>query len=211
MKCVVYGIGSSYLREVVETLRRRGIEVAAFVNNQPGSPHPEGLSPVVPAAELDPGLLQLPVLLPLTMPANRRKIAAEAGARGFTKYLTLVDPLAVVASDCRLGEGLLVNAGSVIGARCDFGRFVLVNRSASIAHDVMLGDFATIGPGAVLGGQCKVEAGAFVGIGAVVAPGVTVGRDAVVGAGAVAVRDVPAHCTVFGNPARVIRQGRDAP
>lgn len=36
--------------------------------------------------------------------------------------------------------------------------------------------------------------------------GVTAGDNVVVGAGCVVVHDVPANCTVVGNPARVIRQ-----
>ena len=210
MRCIVYGIGSPYLHEVVETLRRSGIEVAAYVNNQPGSPNPDGIDPVTAAADMEPGWRALPVVLPLTSPVNRRTVEREARALGFADYPSIIDPTAVAAADLRCGEGLLVNAAAVIGTRCTFGRFVLINRSASIGHDVALGDFVTIGPAASLGGMCRVETGAFIGIGAVIAPEVTVGPDAFVGAGAVVIRDIPEACTVFGNPARVIRRDRRA-
>ncbi|MBJ3763481.1 sugar O-acetyltransferase [Maribius pontilimi] len=42
----------------------------------------------------------------------------------------------------------------------------------------------------------------WIGGGAIVLPGVTVGDGAIIGAGAVVTRDVPAHTTVKGNPAR---------
>ena len=45
---------------------------------------------------------------------------------------------------------------------------------------------------------------AFVGAGAIILPGITIGARAVVGAGAVVTKDVPADCTVAGNPARPI-------
>lgn len=46
----------------------------------------------------------------------------------------------------------------------------------------------------------------FIGARCIVMPGVQIGDHAIVGAGSVVVRDVPAHCMVAGNPARVIRE-----
>lgn len=44
----------------------------------------------------------------------------------------------------------------------------------------------------------------FVGINAIILPGVTVGPDSIVGTGSVVTKDVPPHCVVAGNPARVV-------
>jgi len=41
-----------------------------------------------------------------------------------------------------------------------------------------------------------------------VIPGVTIGESAIVGAGATVVRDIPAHVTATGCPARVVKQNR---
>lgn len=46
-----------------------------------------------------------------------------------------------------------------------------------------------------------------IGINSIVMPGVTIGDHVVVGAGSVVTKDVPAHCIVAGNPARVIQSG----
>jgi len=205
VRCIVYGTGSTYLGDVVETLARAGVDVAAYINNLPGSADPEGLAPVAPASEIAPEWLDLPVVIPLITPGFRKALEAETRARGFSEYPVIVDPAAVAARSGAYGEGMLVNAGSVIGAGCRIGRFLLVNRKASIGHDLIAGDFVTIGPGADIGGGCQIEDGAFIGIGAVLAPGVTVGRNAIVGAGAVVMRDVPAGATVLGNPAKVIK------
>jgi acetyltransferase-like isoleucine patch superfamily enzyme len=51
----------------------------------------------------------------------------------------------------------------------------------------------------------KLSRACFVGAGAIILPGVTVGESAVVAAGAVVHRDVPAHTTVGGVPAKIIK------
>lgn len=204
---IVYGIGSSYVYEVDETLKRLKFSVTAYVNNLPGSPDPEGLTPIVNPAQIDPAWLQLPLTIPLITPGHRLVVHGETLRFGFKNFPTLIDPTAVVASTSHFEEGCSVNAGVVIGAKCRFGRFVLINRSASIGHDCVIEDYGTLGPGALLCGNCLIKAGAFIGGGATIAPKVTVGRNAVVGAGAVVVKDVPDHCVVVGNPARIIREG----
>lgn len=46
----------------------------------------------------------------------------------------------------------------------------------------------------------------FVGMNSIILKGVTIGDNAVIGAGSVVHEDVPANCTVAGNPARIIKQ-----
>lgn len=47
----------------------------------------------------------------------------------------------------------------------------------------------------------------FIGNHAIIMPGITIGDEVIVGAGSVVTKDVPSHCIVAGNPARVIRTG----
>lgn len=47
----------------------------------------------------------------------------------------------------------------------------------------------------------------LVGICAIIMPGVRVGKQVIVGAGSVVTKDVPDHCVVAGNPAKVIKTG----
>ena len=48
----------------------------------------------------------------------------------------------------------------------------------------------------------RIGANCYLGPRAIVMPGVTIGDNAVVNAGSVVTKDVPAHATVSGNPAR---------
>ena len=56
------------------------------------------------------------------------------------------------------------------------------------------------------GAPVTIEDGAYLGFGCVVGPGVTVGKGAFVGEGAVVLDDIPPHCAVYGNPARVTKR-----
>lgn len=56
----------------------------------------------------------------------------------------------------------------------------------------------------------RIGSHCFIGARSIVMPGVCVGDHAIVGAGSVVIRDVPPHCMVAGNPARVIRDKIDA-
>lgn len=47
----------------------------------------------------------------------------------------------------------------------------------------------------------------FIGANAIVMAGVRIGDEVVVGSGAVVTKDVPSHCIVAGNPAKVIKTG----
>lgn len=46
----------------------------------------------------------------------------------------------------------------------------------------------------------------FIGSKAVIMAGVTLGDEVVVGTGAIVTKDVPSHCVVAGNPARILRK-----
>ena len=53
----------------------------------------------------------------------------------------------------------------------------------------------------VIGKKC------FIGAGAIILPNVTIGDQVIVGAGSVVTKDIPSHCAVGGNPAKVIKTG----
>src|SRR3546814_346852 len=170
-----------------------------------------------------------------SIPADRRAPAPSDYA-AFCAGSWIVPPVEVTGADrIEVGAGVvMLELGSLAvgpGARLVIGDGTRLARdvhvrctsSVTIGPDVSTSDYVAItdtwGPAPGEGpdpavpappsAPVVIERGAYLGCSSVVGPGVTIGEGAFVGEGAVVVDDVPAHCVVYGNPARVTRIGRE--
>ena len=103
-----------------------------------------------------------------------------------------------------MGDGAAIGDGAEIYnvAPITLGARAVVSQQAFLcaaSHDHRREDFPLTTAPITLGARAWVAARA------IVLPGITIGDGAVVGAGSVVTRDVPAGCTVAGNPARILR------
>jgi len=135
----------------------------------------------------------------------RRKLFQMACELGF-QMINAVHPDATLARSVRLGAGVAIMAKAVLNPDVVVGDNVIVNTGAQLDHDCQIGDHVHVAPGAHLSGSVRLDDCVHVGVGATIIQGIHVGEGAVVGAGSVVLRDVPAHTTVVGSPARVIKK-----
>ena len=124
----------------------------------------------------------------------------SSGERDFSLYLqsrssevfqTDIHPAA------HFGQGIFLDhaTGLVVGETAVIGDDV------SMLHGVTLG-----GSGKVAGDRHpKISSGVMIGAGAKILGNIVVGENARVAAGSVVLRDVPAHATVAGVPARIMK------
>jgi sugar O-acyltransferase (sialic acid O-acetyltransferase NeuD family) len=206
MDCVLYGVGSPFVEEVLEALRRLDWTVRGGVANIETEYRPVRLTPIVGPDEIPPEWLAAPAVIPLITPGHRWSLEREVLELGFRSFASVVDPTAIVASTVSIGEGAVVTAGAVLGAETEIGRLACVNKAVSVGHHVTLSDYATLSPASVVCGGVTIGRGAFVGAGAVVNPNVSIGANALVASGSVVRRDVPEHTLVAGNPAAAVRE-----
>jgi sugar O-acyltransferase (sialic acid O-acetyltransferase NeuD family) len=198
----VYGAGG-HAQVVIDVLRARGIDVRHQYNDSPANQHPASRSVLPGIRIVGPDRfprLDVPLVLAVGINGERAELAQVLDA----DFGTAVHPTAIVAPTVRIGEGTVVLHGAMLQPHATLGRHVLINTGASVDHDCVIGDYAHISPQVALSGHVTVGEGTHVGVGAVVIPKVSIGRWCKVGAGTVVIQDVPDHCTVVGNPARVV-------
>ncbi len=94
------------------------------------------------------------------------------------------------------GWGIVVNQRAQLGSNVTLFNGVIIGQKDTITAAGRHTDYPIVGNDVWIGPH------------AIIIGGVTVGDGAIVGPGSVVTKDVPAHCIVVGNPARILR--RDA-
>lgn len=162
-------------------------------------------------------LLGYPVLGPLNAFAGRSDMPAviclgdNAGRLALQDrwpqalWVTVVHPSAVVHGSAAIGAGTVILAGAVVNPDARIGEQCIINTGARVEHDCVIESYAHLATGVSLGGRVRIGEGALLGTGCAVRSDVQVGDWAVVGVGAAVVKNVPAHKTVVGVPARPLR------
>ncbi|MBN1777215.1 MAG: serine O-acetyltransferase [Clostridiales bacterium] len=120
----------------------------------------------------------------------------------------------IISQRTRKKTSIEIHPGATIGRRVfiDHGDGVVIGETAVIGDDV------TIYQGVTLGGTGKdvgkrhptIGNGVTIGAGAKVLGPITIGDHSKIGAGAIVLKDVPAYCTVVGNPGRIVKKASHA-
>lgn len=104
-------------------------------------------------------------------------------------------------SRLRAGPGLLLVHGWGIVVNKD----VHIGSNVTLFNGVVIGRKDTISPTGRETEYPVIGDDVWIGPHAIIIGGVRIGDGAIVGAGSIVTKDVPAHCIVVGNPARVVR------
>ena len=114
--------------------------------------------------------------------------------------------------------------GVKIGKNCHFNPYAFIDliypELVQIENNVTLGSFSMIfahsNPTANLFlkkgsyprkvDEVTIKSGAVINPGSIITSGVTIGKNSIVTPGSVVTQDVPDHCVVVGNPARVVKK-----
>ncbi|MCI9577940.1 MAG: acetyltransferase [Oscillibacter sp.] len=140
-------------------------------------------------------------------PALRRKVI-QTYRREAKNVLfpTLISNSANISTYASLEEGCIACSGVKVAPDVRLGAFVVLNLNCTVGHDTVIEAFATVNPGANVSGNVLIGNDSEIGTGSCIIQGKRLGPKTVVGAGSVIIRNIPGHCTVVGNPGRILEK-----
>ena len=133
----------------------------------------------------------------------RKRLYSLVKSLGFA-IPVIIDPSAIIAKGCEMGEGTYVGKNTVINTGSFLGACTIINTGALIEHDCIIGDFSHISPGATVCGQVCIGNDSHVGAGSVVRQQINIGNGVLIGAGSVVVKDIQDNVKAYGNPCKVV-------
>ena len=121
------------------------------------------------------------------------------------------EPEIKIGDECIIGQNCHISAINriIIGDHLLTGRWVTITDHSHGETDVETLKGNPIMRPLISKGPVVVGDNVWIGDKATILPGVTIGDGAVIGANAVVTKDVPAYSVVGGNPARIIKQGKE--
>jgi acetyltransferase-like isoleucine patch superfamily enzyme len=120
----------------------------------------------------------------------------------------------VLADDCILGRGSLIENDTTVGTGTRIQAGAYITAYSTLEEDVFIAPCVVTTNDNFMGRTearrtlmkgPTIRRGARIGGGAIICPAVEIGEEAFVGAGAVVTKDVPPRKLVVGSPARVLR------
>lgn len=143
----IFGTGA-HARKVAHCALRAGDTLRAFVDEDAAAVSPLPGVPVSSAAAWRAGPCDGALFVAIGRADVRRRLMDEARAQGW-QLPALQHPMASVAPDAQLGEGVLVAAGAVVESGARIGRGAIIDIGVLVDHDCVVADFCHLRPGQV--------------------------------------------------------------
>jgi sugar O-acyltransferase (sialic acid O-acetyltransferase NeuD family) len=206
-KIFVFG-ASGHAKVVIDIIERQGLyDILFLVDDDPALKNIEFYGYRVIGGKRE--LLEARDLICGGIVAIGSNIARVGVAHWLTdnrfNLVSAIHPSAQLGRGVTVAAGTVIMAGAILNSDCRIGQNVIVNTQAGIDHDCTVGDGVHIAPGTTLCGTVSVGNGSFVCAGATIIPNVTIGYNAIIGAGSTVIRDVLDCEMVAGGPARHIK------
>lgn len=118
----------------------------------------------------------------------------------------ILDQSSKVSSFAKIGKGVFIGKKCIVNTGVSIGDGSILNTGSIVEHDCHIGSFVHISPGAVLGGEVVVRDNTHIGLNTSIRQNIQVGAESIIGMGSVVVSNVPDSCVAYGNPCRVVKR-----
>jgi len=145
------------------------------------------------------------LVLTQDQPNIRKKLYEYYSKHGFS-FSSVISPKATISKTAKIGTGTIIQSGVNVASNTVISSFVNVNTNANIMHDCQIGDYVTLAPNSIVLGRVIIKDRVYVGANSTILPEKKIANDVIVGAGAVVTKDITAHETIVGVPARPIKK-----
>ncbi len=154
--------------------------------------------------ELSGAVMKAAAICAVGNPFSKYNLVRRGSELGF-EYVNLVHPNVRMSRYVKMGAGNIICAGNILTVNITIGNHVILNLDCTVGHDAIIKDHCTVLPSVNLSGNTMLSEGCLMGTNSAAIEGISVGEWSIVGAGAMLTKDVPAHCTAVGVPAKVIK------
>jgi len=125
------------------------------------------------------------------LPKNnlRWKLSSILRTKGY-KFVTVIHPNALIASDVSLDEGVQIMAGVIIQSGTEIGKDCIINTGVLLDHDCRVEANCHLAPGVICSGNVSIGEGTHLGTGVSVIQNISIGSNSVIAAGSTIYKDV---------------------
>ena len=117
-------------------------------------------------------------------------------------FLTLIHKTSIVASNVKIGEGVIICPFVTVSDSVILDDFAMLNFYSSCGHDSKIGKYSILSPYSTTNGFVTLEDEVFLGTHSTVSAYRKIGYKSKVSANSVAMYDVPSHTFVYGVPGK---------
>lgn len=121
------------------------------------------------------------------------------------KFASVIHPNSVIASNVRLGEGVIIFPFVFVSSKVKIGKNTVVHANVVIENDCNIGADCVINWQSGIGASTFIGHGCFIGPNAVVRDGLDIGNHVIIGMGSVVVKNIESDVVCVGNPAKRMR------
>ena len=138
---------------------------------------------------------------------NNRKKILEKTSIDLEKFPNIIDPSVKIENNVTFGYGNIIYPYSIICSGTKIKNFCVLTHLNILAHNVSINSFSTLGSRTSVLNGASVGKEVFIGANVLIAENISVADYSTVVMGSVVLNNVKKKQLIFGNPAKVIKNG----